>query len=189
MRFVALKSEAQLDVRILHRARDRLVGQRTALMNQMRSLPLERGITIRQGRHKLQVQLVEILSDEVSVVSARIKRLLEDMQDQWRLLDQRIASFDDEFAAMARIDPAARRLATIPGIGVLNGTALVAAKRLAVGATLLRGSGWYSGRRPPEARRLLGITKWGSKYLRKLLIQGTRAAMPSLSRTATPLGG
>ena len=194
MRFVALKSEAQLDVQILHRARDRLVGQRTALMNQMRSLLLERGITIPQGRHKLQVQLVEILSDEVSVVSARIKRLLEDMQDQWRLLDQRIASFDDEFAAMARTDPAARRLATIPGIGVLNATALVAA--IGGGETFGRGrdlAAWL-GLVPRQATtggkpRLLGITKRGSKYLRKLLIQGARAAMPSLSRTATPLGG
>ena len=194
MRFVALKSEAQLDVQILHRARDRLVGQRTALTNQMRSLLLERGITIPQGRHKLQVQLVEILSDEVSVVSARIKRLLEDMQDQWRLLDQRIASFDDEFAAMARTDPAARRLATIPGIGVLNATALVAA--IGGGETFGRGrdlAAWL-GLVPRQATtggkpRLLGITKRGSKYLRKLLIQGARAAMPSLSRTATPLGG
>ena len=194
MRFVALKSEAQLDVQILHRARDRLVGQRTALMNQMRSLLLERGVTIAQGRHKLQVQLAGILSDEVSVVSARIKRLLEDMQEQWRLLDQRIASFDDEFATMARTDPAARRLATIPGIGVLNATALVAA--IGTGETFGRGrdlAAWL-GLVPRQATtggrpKLLGITKRGSKYLRKLLIQGARAAMPSLTRTATPLGG
>src|SRR5882672_2750743 len=53
MRFVALKTEAQLDVQVLHRARDRLVGQRTALMNQIRSILLERGIVVPKGRRKL----------------------------------------------------------------------------------------------------------------------------------------
>jgi transposase len=123
----ALKTEEQLDVQILHRVRDRLVGQRTALMNQMRSLLLERGIVVPQGRRKLQEQLAGLLCDGASGVSSRIKVLLEDMREQWRLLDRRIASFDDEFAAMARDDPSARRLATIPGIGTLNATALVAA--------------------------------------------------------------
>ena len=135
-----------------------------------------------------------MLATEIPIVSARIKRLLEDMQEQWRSLDQRIASFDDEFAAMARSDPAARRLATIPGIGALNATALVAA--IGTGETFGRGrdlAAWL-GLMPRQATtggkpRLLGITKRGSKYLRKLLIQGARAAMPSLSRTVTPLGG
>ena len=194
MRFVALKTEEQLDIQILHRARDRLVGQRTALINQMRSLLLERGIIVPQGRRKLQEQLAELLADGTSGVSSRIKVLLEDMQEQWRLLDQRITSFDDEFAGMARDDPAARRLATIPGIGVLNATALVAA--IGDGETFSRGrdlSAWL-GLVPRQATtggkpKLLGITKRGSKYLRKLLIQGARAAMPSLARTATSLGG
>ena len=193
MRFVALKSEAQLDVQILHRVRDRLVGQRTALMNQMRSLLLERGITIAQGRRKLQDALVGMFNAEISVVSPRVRQLLEDMQEQWRSLDQRITSFDDEFAAMTRSDPTARRLATIPGIGVLNATALVAA--IGTGETFGRGrdlAAWL-GLVPRQATtggkpKLLGITKRGSKYLRKQLIQGAQAAMPSLSRTATPLG-
>jgi transposase len=94
---------------------------------------------------------------------------------------------------MARNDPAARRLATIPGIGVLNATALVAA--IGDGRTFSRGrdlSAWL-GLVPRQAStggkpKLLGITKRGSKYLRKLIIQGARAALPSLARTATPLG-
>jgi transposase len=116
------------------------------------------------------------------------------MHEQWRQLDERIAAFDDEFATMARDDPAARRLATIPGIGVLNATALVAA--IGDGKTFARGrdlAAWL-GLVPRQATtggrpRLLGITKRGSKYLRKLLIQGARAVMPALARTATPLGG
>jgi transposase len=194
MRFVALKSEEQLDVQSLHRARDRLVGQRTALTNQMRSILLERGITVPQGARKLREALAELSTGAVPVVSARIGRLLADMAEQWRQLDERITAFDEEFAGMARNDPAARRLATIPGIGVLNATALVAA--IGSGETFGRGrdlAAWL-GLVPRQATtggkpKLLGITKRGSKYLRKLLIQGARAALPSLSRTATPLGG
>src|SRR5829696_1327720 len=137
MRFVALKTEEQLDTQMLHRVRDRLVGQRTALMNQIRSLLLERGIVVPQGRRKLEVRLLELLADAPPELSARIKALLEDMHEQWRQLDERIAAFDDEFATMARDDPAARRLATIPGIGVLNATALVAA--IGDGRTFSRG--------------------------------------------------
>jgi len=195
MRFVALKTEAQLDVQVLHRVRDRLVGQRTALMNQVRSILLERGIVVPQGRRKLLDALAALSAEpEGSGVGPRVRLLLDDMLDQWRSLDRRIAALDDEFAGMARNDPAARRLATIPGVGVLNATALVAA--IGDGRTFSRGrdlSAWL-GLVPRQATtggkpKLLGITKRGSKYLRKLIIQGARAALPSLSRTATPLGG
>src|SRR3954470_8431593 len=63
MRFVALKTEAQLDVQVLHRARDRLVGNRTSLMNQIRSILLERGIVVPQGRRSL-LDALEGLSSE-----------------------------------------------------------------------------------------------------------------------------
>lgn len=194
MRFVALKTEAQLDVQVLHRVRDRLVGQRTSLMNQMRSILIERGTVVAQGRRSLLAALTLLAEDaECSGISSRVRLLLDDMLDQWRALDVRIKALDDEFAQMARNDPAARRLATIPGIGVMNATALVAA--IGNGRTFSRGrdlSAWL-GLVPRQATtggkaKLLGITKRGSKYLRKLIIQGARAALPSLARTSTPLG-
>jgi transposase len=211
MRFVALKTEAQLDVQVLHRVRDRLIGQRTSLMNQMRSILLERGTVVAQGRRSLLAVLTLLAEDaECSGIGSRVRLLLDDMLDQWRALDVRIKALDDEFAEMARNDPAARRLATIPGIGVMNATALVAA--IGNGRTFSRGrdlSAWRSGKVPmmrsiigiprrfglvPRQAttggkaKLLGITKRGSKYLRKLIIQGARAALPSLARTSTPLG-
>jgi len=79
-----------------------------------------------------------------------MRRLLDDMLDQWRALDERIAALDDEFAEMARDDAAARRLATIPGIGVLNATALVAA--IGDGRMFNRGrdlSAWLGPRSAP----------------------------------------
>ena len=119
--------------------------------------------------------------------------LLDDMLDQWRAVDARINALDREFGEMARRDPAAHRLATIPGVGVLNATALVAA--VGDGRTFSRGrdlAAWL-GLVPRQATtggkpKLLGITKRGSKYLRKIIIQGARSVMPSLARTSTPIG-
>src|SRR3954469_19459519 len=93
MRFVALKTEAQLDVQVLHRVRDRLVGQRTSLMNQVRSLLLERGMVVPQGRRSLLDALASVSADgDASGLGQRIRLLLDDMLDQWRALDSRIAA-------------------------------------------------------------------------------------------------
>jgi len=193
MRFVELKTAEQLDMQSLHRVRDRLVGERTALMNQLRAVLMERGITIPQGRRKLAQYLAMMLDDDDVCLSARMRQLVKDVQAEWTALDHRIEALDDEFAARAKNDDAARRLASIPGIGVLNATALAAAVGNAV--TFARGrdlAAWLglvprqmtTGGKP----RLLGISKRGNKYLRKLLIHGARAALPSLSASTTPLG-
>jgi transposase len=102
MRFIELKSAEQLDMQSLHWVRDRLVGERTALMNQLRAVLLERGITIPKGRRKLEQQLVPILEGEDLRLSPRIRSLLEDMHAEWRELDSRIAAFNEEFVARAK---------------------------------------------------------------------------------------
>lgn len=193
MRFVELKSEEQLDIQSLHRVRDRLVGQRTALINQLRAILLERGLVAPQRRRRLEQRLDEWLGQEDLPVSPRVRLLIEDMRAEWRTLDNRIEAFDDEFAARARTNDAARRLATIPGIGVLNATALAAAVGDARAFARGRDLAAWLGLVPRQATtggksRLLGISKRGNKYLRKLLIHGARAAMPSLAKSATPLG-
>ena len=193
MRFVALKSEEQLDMQTLHRVRDRAVGERTSLMNQLRAVLLERGVIVPQGRAKLRLRLTELRRRGGGELSSRIQLLIEDMLRRWLALDERIAAFDAEFAAEAKRDEAARRLTSIPGIGALNATALVAA--VGDAETFARGrnlAAWL-GLVPRQATtggkpRLLGITKRGSKYLRKMLIQGARAALPTLSRSNTRLG-
>jgi transposase len=133
-------------------------------------------------------------SDSGTSIGPRMRRLIDDMRAQWLELDRRIAALDNEFAAYARSDVNARRLATIPGIGVLNATALVAA--IGNGETFARGrdlAAWLglvprqvtTGGRP----RLVGITKRGNKYLRKLLIHGARSVLPMLAAGSSPLGG
>ncbi len=191
MRFVELKSEEQLDLQSLHRVRSRLVTARTALINQMRAILLERGHIIPQGRRALEQALPEILGSDR--ISDRVRRLVGDMRAEWEALDQRIIALDREFLERARADAAARRLVTIPGIGTLNATALIAA--VGDASTFGRGrdlAAWLglvprqhtTGGKP----KLLGITKRGNRYLRMLFIHGARAAMRGLAEAQTPLG-
>src|SRR5207253_5439656 len=123
MRYVEIKSEAQLEVQSLHRVRGRLVAERTALINQLRALLLERGIAVRQGRRKLERYLPEILADERNGLGPRLRRLIEDVREEWPSIDQRIKGYDDELAERVRHEDSAKRLI----IGVLTATALVAA--------------------------------------------------------------
>lgn len=128
MRFVRLKAEEQLDMQALHRARDRLVAERTALINQLRALLLERGIILAQRRRALLTWLDTPSSpEEPDPLSPRLRLLVADMRAEWAELDRRIGVFDEEFAASARADDASRRVSTIPGIGPVNATALIAA--------------------------------------------------------------
>ena len=194
MRFVPLKAEAQLDAQALHRARERLVGERTALINQLRALLLERGIILPQRRRALLAWLDEPVDDGAAdPLSPRVRVLVEDMRAQWAELDRRIGAFDEEFAANARIDETARRLASVPGIGPINATALVAAVGTATAFARARDMAAWLGLVPRQATtggrpKLLGITKRGSRYLRKNLIHGARAVLPRLALGDTRLG-
>jgi len=141
----------------LPRIRDQLVGDRTSLMNQIRSLPLERGHIVPQGRAKLAVRLSMMLNGDEPVLGPGIHRLVSDMRLRWSALDERIADLDAEFTDAARTDERIRRLLTIPGIGALIATALVAAvgnaRPSSAVETLPRGWAWCHGRRRPGASR------------------------------------
>lgn len=192
MRFVSLKCDAQLDLQILHRVRERLVNARTAIINQLRAVLLERGIILPKGRVNLMRRLEDLMTGDPAV-SARTRALLSDLRDEWSVLDRRIKEYDDELAALTREDVQARRLATIPGIGVINATALLAA--IGDGSAFAKGrdlAAWL-GLTPRQhstggKTKLLGISKRGNGYLRKQLIHGARAAMPHLAAKPNQLG-
>jgi transposase len=193
MRFVELKSQEQLDIQTLHRVRSRLVAERRNLINQLRAVLLERGIIFPVGRRKLEVGLDALLAEDSSSLSSRIRSLVIDLRAEWQLLDGKIESINTEFIEMARNDPAVRRLTAIPGVGVLNATALIAAVGNAGNFAKARDLGAWLGLVPRQHTtggrpRLLGISKRGNTYLRTLLIHGARAALPSLSSADTPLG-
>jgi transposase len=193
MRFVDLKTQEQLDIQSLHRVRSRLVGARTTLINQMRAILLERGITVAQGRTKFEKAIDGMLADEIVLAPGRIRDLLLEIREEWAALDRRIKALDQEFAQLACTDEVARRLTTIPGVGALNATALVAAVGRAEAFDEARDLSAWLGLVPRQHTtggkpRLLGISKRGNTYLRTLLIHGARAAMRTLAKSDTALG-
>jgi transposase len=92
MKFVATKSADQLDLHALRRVRERLVSQRTGIINQIRAFLLERGVAIRQRPRFLRIELPRLLAGPSDVVSPRMACIVERLADDWRRLDDRIES-------------------------------------------------------------------------------------------------
>ena len=137
MRFVALKSSEQLDLQALHRVRTRLVGQRTAVINQIRGFLLEHGITIRQGPAGLRQALPSILAERTAELSPLLLRLLQDLVDDWRQLDERIGHVTIQIETLAKQDENCKRLMGTPGVGPLIASAMVAS--IGDGAAFIKG--------------------------------------------------
>jgi transposase len=127
MKFVATKTAEQLDLQALHRVRERLVSQRTGIINQLRAFMLERGIAVRQGIRFLRAELPRTLATRGDVLSPCMLRVIEDLAGDWRRLDQRIEGLSSEIAALADQDAACKRLMTVPGVGPIISSAMVAA--------------------------------------------------------------
>jgi transposase len=191
MRFVPPKSEEQLDLQALHRVRERWVMRRTAVVNQVRGLLLERGVTLPKGRSHLDDALPTILDATNSQLTGAFRILLVQLRLELEQLAARIAQVDTVIAKTARENEACQRLTTIPGIGPVTATALIAA--IGNGAGFRKGrdlSAWL-GMVPGQystggKQRLLGISKRGNTYLRRLFVQGARSVMQQ--RTRQPIG-
>jgi transposase len=180
MRFVLLKTVDQLDLQALHRVRDRLVARRTGVINQLRAFLLERGLTPRTGRQHLARILPELLAEAGEALSPAMGLIIERLRAEWRLLEDNIRDLTRQITAIARDDAACQRLVEIPGFGALSATALVAA--IGKGTTFRKGrdlAAWL-GHVPRQKTTggkptLLGISKRGNSYLRRLLLQGARS--------------
>src|SRR6202011_1485027 len=176
MKFVATKTAEQLDLQALHRGRERLVGQRTGIINQIRAFLLERGIAVRQGLRFLQAELPTILATPSDALSPRMLRLIEGLAGDWRRLDERIEDISDEIEALARQDQACERLMTVPGIGPIISSAMVAAIGTGDAFSKGRDFGAWLGLVPKQIstgdRTILGsISKRGNRYLGWLFVQ------------------
>jgi len=102
MKFVATKTAAQLDLQALHRVRERLVSQRTGIINQIGAFLLERGVAVRQGLRFLRSELPIILATRSDLLSSRMVRVIEDLAADWRRLDERIAGLSAHIEARPR---------------------------------------------------------------------------------------
>ena len=182
MRFVPIKSDEQLDLQSLHRVRERWVMRRTAVINQIRGLLLERGITLRKGRRYLESALPLILEDADAKLSGAMRLLLCQLKLDLDQLAVRIDQADAVIGKTAQENDACRRLVAIPGIGPITATALIAA--IGNGGAFHKGrefAAWW-GIVPREhstggQQKRLGISKRGNSYLRRLFVQGARAVL------------
>jgi transposase len=192
MRFVPIKTDDQLDMQSLHRVRERWVMRRTAIVNQIRGLLLERGITLRKGRRYVDAALPGILEDADSKLSGALRVLLAQLKLE---LDQMAIRIDDADAVLnkaAHENEACQRLVEIPGIGPVTATALIAA--IGNGAAFRKGREFaaWMGVVPREhstggKQKLLGISKHGNSYLRRLFIQGARAVLQQRTKQTPAL--
>src|SRR5258707_12987400 len=181
-RCVLVKTDDRLCLQALHRVRSRLVGQRTAVINQIRGFLLEHGIAVRQGLRFLRQQLPDILAKRGDVLSPRMIRIIEDLSGDWRRLDERIQHVTEEIEVLAHGSESCRQLMTAPGIGPLIASAMVAA--IGNGTAFAKGRDFaaWLGLVPKQMstgdRTILGrISKRGNRYLRTLLMQGARAIL------------
>jgi transposase len=192
MKFVATKSAEQLDLQALHRVRERLVGERTGVINQIRAFLLERGIAVRQGLHFLRAELPAILAQRTDVLSPRMLHVIEDLAGDWRRLDERIEALSDEIMTLGRQDKGCERLMTVPGIGPIISSAVVAA--IGTGEVFSKGRDFaaWLGLVPRQNSsggkdRLGGISKMGDRYLRHLLVIGATAVVRYTRRKRTAI--
>jgi transposase len=176
MKFVATKTSDQLDLQALHRVRERLVSQRTGIINQIRAFLLERGIAVRQGQHFLRAELPRILGAPSAHLSPRMAQTIEDLAGDWRRLDGRIDGLSGDIEALARRDAGCARLMSVPGIGPIISSAMVAA--IGAGEVFTKGRDFaaWLGLVPKQIstgdRTILGkISKRGNRYLRVLFVQ------------------
>jgi transposase len=122
MKFVAVKTVEQLDLQGLHRIRERLVCQRTSVINQIRAFLLERGIAVGQGLRTLRTEM-PIVFTKTDKLSQRMIHMIEDQCMDWRHLDRRIETVSMEIETLSEQDDEAKRLMTVPGIGPIISTA------------------------------------------------------------------
>lgn len=187
MRFVLVKTAEQQAVLTVHRARSLIVGERTALVNQIRVFLTEYGIILPQGRSQVRSQLPRILEDAENALSYLAREAFSDQYVRLCELDRIILGYDHKIDALAKGQEDTKRLMQLEGVGPLTATALVATvddiRQFKNGRQFAAWLGlvprqWSSGGRPRHGR----ITKRGDVYLRTLLIHGARTVMRYLDR-------
>jgi transposase len=182
LRVVREKTQDQLDLQALHRVRSRLVSRRTATINQIRAFLIEQGIAVRTGARALRNSLLGILENRQDEISPRMRGLIAGLYEDWTSLDERIEALAGEIDQIGEKEANCRRLMSVPGIGPLISTAVVAA--IGTGEAFKRGRDFaaWLGLVPRQystgGRSVLGrISKRGSKYLRTLFIQAANVIL------------
>ena len=187
MRFVPVKTQEQQDIQLLHRLRERLVGQRTALSNQVRGLLAEYGIVFPKGISQLRASLIDVIEGADNGLSEMCREEFHELWQEFCVLEERISRLDRKMHDVVKENDVCRRLTTMTGIGPVIASAMFAA--------IGQGEAFQSGRHVAawlglvprqhstgDKTQLFGITKRGNTYLRTQLINGARAALRHIGK-------
>lgn len=193
MRFVPIKTVEQQGLLALHRARDGFVKARTAQGNQIRGLLGEYGVIMPKGIAQVTERIPAILEDGENELPGTFRELLQRLGEHLQALDRQVKALEGQIQRWHRENPVSRKLAAIPGIGPLTASALVAsignAKSFASGRQLAAWLGLVPRQHSSGGKSLLlGISKRGDSYLRRLLIHGARAVVRVAERKADATG-
>jgi transposase len=187
MRFVPKKTLEQQDIQALHRARQRLINHRTALISQMRGLLLDRGIAIAVSATRARRLIPKILATPNEELTPMMREIVTSLYAFMLEIDTRVKAFDRKINAIFKASTVCQRIAKIRGIGPKTATAMIAA--------IGDGSDFKNGRHlaawlglvprqhsSGERRVMMGISKRGSQHLRTLLVHGARAVVRTAVR-------
>jgi transposase len=187
MRFVPTKEVDQQDLQALHRVRERLIGARTALVKEVHGLMHEYGIVMPKGVAKFRQAVVGKLESEQDKLTPLSQEMFWKLVEEFAALEKQLAYYQEKLDTLAQTHPECQRLMTIPGIGPLTATALVAAVSDASACKNGRQCAAWLGLVPRQyttggKERLLGISTRGDTSLRKLLVHGARTTIRWVGR-------
>ncbi|MEO9781054.1 MAG: IS110 family transposase [Sedimentitalea sp.] len=182
MRFVPPKSAEQLEIQAVHRIRQRVVANRTRLVNQVRGLLGEHGVVVPRDINRIRRTLCEIADGQSPGFGELFVDMLRDIREELAELDARLAGYNQRIKSLFRSNEMCQRIGQIEGIGPITATALVAAigdkscfkngRQFAAWLGLVPKQHSSGGK-----ARLFGISKRGDRYLRTMLIHGARAVL------------
>ena len=192
MRFVPVKSQEQQANGVVFRARDLLVRQRTQCINAIRGHLAEYGWVAPKGVFYVE-RLVQRLEDPAEDLPEAARTTLKVLVQMLRTLGEQVAVLDVEIARRAKEDPVARRLMTIPGIGPVTASAIVALAPAPEAFKCGRDFSAWLGLTPLQkstgGKQKLGqITKMGERTLRRLLVIGASAVIKQAMLRGAPAG-
>ena len=179
IRSIPIKEFEHQDMQCLHRARERLIKQKVALINQIRGFFQEYGVLTPDSRHKMITGLAELIEKSDSKLSPMIREILLDLREELKAVMDRIEKMEKKIEQLFKQNEVCQLLETIPGVGLLTATAVYAAVPDAGQFKNGRHFSASIGLVPRQystggKSNLLGISKRGDRYLRKLIVHGAR---------------
>ena len=190
IRFVPVKSEHQQEISCLHRIRERLVKNKTAMSNQARGLLSEFGVVFPCGHKALLNGLASVIDNPQ--YSHRLQDMVIDMLNEYNTTFKRLKDIEKQLGEFVDDSESGKILRSIPGIGVINASALLAAIDKGQAFNNPKEFAVWLGLTPKQhasgnISKMGGITKRGDRYLRKQLIHGARAFVCRAAKSTDPL--